>query len=103
MLIEMTEEQFEAAYTLVENHLDPDAGWAIDDNPGCLFETYGAELAYVQMQNPAQVWTLVEGENNTTYLLSGFHLVNRIGYLVTQETVPEGQEIQIRVKKPDES
>ena len=51
-IIELTEEAFDAQYPLRTNHLDPDAGWAFGDGAGCLFETYGEELAFVRRQDP---------------------------------------------------
>lgn len=52
-----------------------------------LFETYGIELGYVLATadiNPAHVWTLVDGDKGT-YVVNGYHLVNRIAYLITKE------------------
>jgi len=43
--IELTEDEFDDQVTLVSNHLNPLASWAIGDEPGSLFETYGEELA----------------------------------------------------------
>jgi hypothetical protein len=43
------------------------------------------------------VWTLVDGDDGDQYLLSGFHFVNRIGYLVSTVAVPEGLDINVRL------
>lgn len=54
---------------------------------GCFFETYGAELEYVRSvarENPLRVWTVVEGDSGKWYVGQGYHLVNRIGYLITE-------------------
>ena len=51
-----------------------------------MFETFGVELGYVLATadlKPNHVWTLVEGDGGT-YVVNGYHLVNRIGYFVTQ-------------------
>jgi hypothetical protein len=48
------------------------------DGPGCLFETYAAELTFVRDQDPRTIWTLVEGDDGNQYVISGYHLVNRI-------------------------
>jgi hypothetical protein len=95
--IEMTEDEFDTSYSLQPNHLNPDAGWVYGDGPGCLFETYGEELDFVRRQDPATVWTLVDGDDGDLYLLSGYHFVNRIGYLLSTETVPEGTDIQVHI------
>jgi hypothetical protein len=99
-LIEMTEEDFDRQYPLLKNHLNPDAGWVYGEGPGCLFETYGDELEFVRHQDPATVWTLVDGDDGDQYLLSGFHFVNRIGYLIS--TVPVQNDVEIQVQIPME-
>ncbi len=52
---------------------------------GLMFETYGTDLGFVQAANPNCVWTLVEGDTGKWYVVDGYHLVNRVGYLVTKE------------------
>jgi hypothetical protein len=91
------EDAFDAQYTLRTNHLNPTASWAYGEGAGCLFETYGEELAFVRQQDPRTVWTLIDGDDGEPYLLSGFHLVNRIGYLVSTVPVPVGSNIRVRV------
>ena len=90
--IELTEEEFDARFPLLPNHLNPNASWAYGENPGCLFETYGEELDFVRRQDPQSIWTLVDGEDHPV-VLGGFHLVNRIGYLVSATPVPPGSTI----------
>lgn len=51
-LIEMSEDEFDAQYPLMPNHLNPHASWAYGEHRGCLFETYGQELAFVRQQPP---------------------------------------------------
>jgi len=94
--MELTEEEFETQFPLVTNRLNPHATWG-DERGGCLFETYGEELAFVRRQDPRTVWTLVDGEDGDLYVLSGFHFVNRIGYLLSQEPLPDGQEVQVQI------
>ena len=62
-----------------------------------MFETYGEELDYVHMkaQNANNVWTIIEGDNDTMFIVSGVHLVNRIGYLITNEEWEEETEVEI--------
>lgn len=50
------------------------------------FETYGIELGYVLATadlEPDRVWTLVDGDDGT-YIINGYHLVNRISYFITE-------------------
>jgi hypothetical protein len=85
--IELTESEFDARFTLRRNHLNPNASWS-----GCMFETYGEELDFVNSQDPTSVWTLCDGDD--WYILSGFHSVNRMGYLLSLEPVAEGTIIE---------
>jgi hypothetical protein len=98
MCIELTEDEFDTRYPLMANHLNPNASWTYGDGPGCLFETYGQELAFVRQQDPRHVWTLTDGDDDNQYLVSGFHFVNRIGYLVSKVPVPEGTDIQVCIR-----
>ena len=88
----LTEEQFDEQFTLVENHLDNNASWG-----GAMFETFGEELDYVRMkaQKGNNVWTIIEGDDDSMFIVSGVHLVNRIGYLITREEWTEETEVEI--------
>ena len=78
----MTEDEWIETYKPKQNHLDP--------NQSYLFETYGDELEYVSALPENNVWTLVDGDNGETLILSGYYFVNRIGYYVCE--VPWGDE-----------
>lgn len=101
-IIELSLDAFDAQYKLRTNHLHPAAGWDNGEGAGCLFETFGQELAFVRSQDPRAVWTLIDGDDGDQYLLSGFHLVNRIGYLISTAPVPEGTTIQVRIPMQSE-
>lgn len=92
--IEMTEDEFDDRYPLKSNHIDPAAGWAIGEAGGCLFGTYGEEFEFVRRQNPRTVWTWIDGDDGDTYLVSGLHFVNRIGYLISEIECPADTAIQ---------
>lgn len=69
---------FEKKYKLVPNHFT-------DAHP-FMFETFGNELEFVLnalKRRPKRVWTLVDGDNGTSWITAGYHLVNRAGYFVT--------------------
>ena len=76
--LEITEDEFDARYPLVPNHLNPNASWGFGDSGGCLFETYGEELAFVRSQDQRYVWTFIDGDDGQ-YVVSGMHFINRIG------------------------
>jgi hypothetical protein len=102
-LIEMTEDTFDETYPLLTNHLDPNATWAFGNGGGCLFETYGEQLDFVRKQDPRTVWTLVDGDDGDLYVESGYHFVNRIGYLISTIPVPDGTDIQVHIPIDDDS
>ena len=91
----LTEDDFDSRFTPVPNHLNQDATWSFNDGPGCLFDVDGQEFAFVQGQDPAKIWTLVDGLGDEMYVLSGLHYVNRVGYLITRESVPQGECIEV--------
>jgi hypothetical protein len=94
----MSEDEFDELYPLVENHLNPAAGWVVGDGRGCLFETYGEELAFVRRQNPLRVWTLVDGDDGDMYLVSGPWVVNRVAYLVSTVPTAGGVTVLVRIE-----
>lgn len=96
-IIDMTEDEFDAAYELLPNHLNLQASWASGEGAGCLFETYGEELQFVRLQDPQTIWTVLDGEDGNLCVVSGYHFVNRIGYLISTTIVPEGHCIQVTI------
>lgn len=94
-LIRMSEDEFYEKYNPVKNHLDANAAF-----DGCMFETYGTEVDYVSAfaknEDRKKVWTIIEAEGNF-YYLSGYHIVNRFGYLITEEAFPEDQDIEVEL------
>lgn len=51
------------------------------------FETYGKDLAHVikvAKGTPNHVWTLIEEDNGSLVLIAGYHVVNRLAYLITE-------------------
>jgi hypothetical protein len=95
--IELTEDEFDDQYALVPNHINPSATWTIDDNGGCMFETYGEEFEFVRRYDPRKVWTFVDGDDGDMYVVSGLHYVNRVGYLLSREPVPENTTVQVHI------
>jgi hypothetical protein len=95
--LEITEDEFDERFPLVTNHLNPNASWGSGKEDGCLFETYDEELEFVRRQDPRTVWTLVDGDGDDQYLVSGFHVVNRVGYLISTVPLPEGLDIEVRI------
>jgi hypothetical protein len=92
----LTKDQFDDAFPLVRNHLNPDAAW-----DGCLFETHGEELAFVARQEHRAVFTLVESDGDDDadlFILSGYHRVNRLGYLISSRPVEPRTHIVVGIR-----
>lgn len=99
--VQLTEEQFDELFHLKKNHFF--------ENPedcsfnGQMFETYGQEHDYIRKltENPETrrtIWTIIESDtNDNLYYLSGYHWVNRLGFLVTEEQVEEGIEYEVEI------
>lgn len=83
-----TDDDFYNKYTPLLNHFFNDeeaCSWS-----GCMYETYDEELAYVLSfaTNEAlcrNVWTIIEGDDSSIVICAGYHVVNRMGYLITDE------------------
>jgi len=86
------ENEFDEKFTPIKNHIDNNASFN-----GCMFETYGKELDFVFELSKKQnrVWTIIEGDNDTMYYISGFHLVNRLGFLITEKEWLEETDVKI--------
>ena len=87
----ITEEQFDDLFNLIDNKIDLNASFG-----GKMFETYGNELAFVQqMAKQNRVITIVETDESEEgdvvipmmCYVSGYHVVNRIGYLITESPI----------------
>ena len=109
----ITEEEFYETFNRVQNHIDKNASF-----DGCMYETYGEELAYVfEMSKKNRVVTIIEGDdgeefeetfinqlgveikdmilNANLYYASGFHSINRLGYFVLDK--PYQYEFEVKV------
>lgn len=48
-----------------------------------MFETYGEDYEFVKVQNPLCIWTYGDAGEGS-YIVEGWHYVNRIGYYITE-------------------
>lgn len=83
---------FKAEFKPVSN---PNTDGAPFDN--CMFETYGIENQSVEQfysNNPNQVFTLIEAEGKS-FISSGHHIVNRLGYFITEVPFTEAKEYRV--------
>jgi hypothetical protein len=61
---------------------------------GCMYETFDEEFDYVKNQPKENVWTIID-EEDELYIVSGLHIVNRLGYLITKEPCSSKNETYI--------
>lgn len=97
---QITEDTFDELVTLIPNHIDDNASF-----DGNMFETYGEEVNFViEMAKQNRVITIIEGDGESDddgeyspnmYYVSGYHMVNRIGYLISEEPLPFDFEVKI--------
>lgn len=57
----------------------------VNTNDSIDFETYGEDLDFIRSQNNNHVWTEVLCDDEETYIVPGYHLVNRLMYFVTKK------------------
>ena len=90
--IEMDFDEWCATYKPIPNNIVEDSSF-----DGAMFETYGAEVAFVKKADPAYIWMYGDGDDGGTYIWNGWHIVNRIGYFITEVPCPPDTTIQVKV------
>ncbi len=60
-----------------------------------LIEYYREHWDYLKKQNIRNIWTLVSGEDDSLIILPGSHVVNRLGYFVTEKQW-EHENLEVR-------
>jgi len=90
--IEMDFDEWCATYKPIPNNIVEDSSF-----DGTMFETYGDEVAFVKKADPAYIWMYGDGDDGGTYLWNGWHIVNRIGYFITEVPCPPDTTIQVKV------
>lgn len=89
------EDKWIETYKPQQNHIDDNASFN-----GWMFETYGEEIEYVfnLAKTTNRVWTIIEGDDDTLFYSSGFHYVNRLGFIVTEKEYEGVIDIQIDIQ-----
>jgi hypothetical protein len=95
-LIELTFEEADEQFRFIPNNYDEYSSF-----DGLMFETYGDEVEFVKSQSPDKIWMYGQGDDGGLYIWSGWGFVNRIGYFISQNPVPDNTIIQIQVGEPD--
>jgi primosomal protein N'' len=89
----VTYDDFVGTFRPIANSFDKNASF-----DGYMFETYGQELDFVldtAKHNSNRVWTIVEGDDGELYIVNGYHLVNRMGYIVTASLFNSSTNIEV--------
>ncbi len=87
----ISEAEFFDTYKPVPNPFVAHAAWN-----GSMLETYGPELERVKevlALEPNKVWTVLDVDG-ALIVSSGFHHVNRMGYIITEVPVLEGEMVE---------
>jgi hypothetical protein len=90
--IEMDFDEWCATYKPIPNNIVEDSSF-----DGTMFETYGDEVAFVKKADPAYIWMYGDGDDGGSYIWNGWHIVNRIGYFITEVPCPPDTTIQVKV------
>lgn len=87
-------EQWCKIFKPVNNHFISNAAYN-----GCMFETYGEEVKYVESYDPNFVWTYIESDGNDN-IVEGYCHVNRLGYFITKYPVTGSTIVHFKEEKP---
>jgi hypothetical protein len=79
-------------YKPIKNHLDENSSF-----DGHMFETYGDEVEFVKAQDENRIWMYGDGDDGEGHIWNGWHIVNRIGYFITEVPCPIDYEIQVNL------
>jgi hypothetical protein len=80
--IEMTFEEWGAAYKPIYNHIDKNASFQDESGNGLMFETYGDEVEFVKSQSPDKIWMYGDGDDGGSYIWNGWHILIGLGTLL---------------------
>lgn len=89
-LIKLTEDAFDAQFKPVEN---------IEQGQGIFqFDAYDSKdkgfFQFMAEHYPTHVWTRIDGDDGQIYNINGWHIVNRIDYVVTEAPWLENHEYE---------
>jgi hypothetical protein len=89
-LIKM-EDWFIETFKPQQNHLDNNASFN-----GWMYETYGDQIEYIfdLAKKSNRVWTIIEGDDDSLFYVSGFHYVNRLGFIISEKEYEGHMEIE---------
>lgn len=92
----ITEHEFVMTFRPLRNHLDPNAAFDWGGGFGTMFETFGDELEFVRPSPSNHIWTFISADGHDA-ITSGYHIVNRVGYFISAEPVPNGLTVEVEL------
>ena len=92
----LTEDEFDTQFKPVEN---------IEQGQGIYqFNAYDAKdkafLQYMAINYPAHIWTRIDGDDGSIYNINGWHIVNRIDYIITEVPWLKNHDYEVRYYAP---
>ena len=101
--IELTEDEFCSQFRPLPNPIVSNAPMDFGDAKGCLIETFGPEAEFIRSFDRRRVWTLIDDNAGSMYIISGQRWINRLGYLITAKPWPENAVVEVKLESGDES
>lgn len=77
---QLTDDDFYSRYKTIPNH--------VRDNEKNEWETYGDEIVYIHQvlkEDPSRLWTIIDNNDGWMGIVAGYHHVNRMCYLITEQ------------------
>jgi hypothetical protein len=95
-LIQLSEDEFETQFMPVEN---------LEQGQGVYqFDAYDAKdsgfLQFMAINHPTHVWTRIDGDDGCLYNINGWHIVNRIDYIVTEVPWLKNHDYEVQYFTP---
>jgi hypothetical protein len=87
----MTYDDFVNTFHPIKNPLDKNAAFE-----GYMFETFGKEADLVRGCTGNRIWTIIVNDDcDELYVCNGYHIVNRIGYMLTRVPFSYSDTIEV--------
>jgi hypothetical protein len=89
----LTPAQFIEEYRPLLNRFDKHAGY-----DGYLHNCYGPDYQQVLKavkETPNRVWTYLDSGDEPAVLCSGYSVVNRLGYVITEKPIAHGEFVEV--------
>jgi hypothetical protein len=86
-------EEFENQFTPITNKVIGGTNTNMDELY-TMFETYGPDLEFIKKQPNNKIWTMLDCDGNMV-LVSGYHFVNRMYYMITEQPCPDDTTIEV--------